>query len=48
MVIIFIIQDPEDWKFIASLIPGVQGEHCMFKWLSLRKNNLSENNWSEK
>ena len=38
--------DFSDWKYIASLIPGVQGEHCMFKWLSLKKNNLSDHNWS--
>ena len=48
MVNNFITQDSSDWNFVASLIPGVQGEHCMFKWLSLKKNNLSENNWSEK
>ena len=44
----YFIQDSSDWNFIADLIPGVQGESCMFKWLSLKKNNLSDNNWSEK
>ncbi len=48
LVFIFLIQDSSDWDFIASLIPGVQGENCMFKWLSLKKNNLSDNNWSER
>ncbi len=41
------IQDSEDWEMIASLIPGVTGESCMFKWLSLKKINLATNNWSE-
>ena len=36
----------EDWEAIASLIPGVTGESCMFKWLSLKKINLATNNWS--
>jgi hypothetical protein len=36
----------EDWEAIASLIPGVSGESCMFKWLSLKKVNLATNNWS--
>lgn len=32
---------------IASIIPGVSAESCMFKWLSLKKVNLATNNWSE-
>lgn len=36
----------EHWDNIAELIPGVEGESCMFKWLSLRKSNLSENKWT--
>lgn len=43
-----LIQLIEDWDYIAEMIPGVTGENCMFKWLSLKKNNLSENSWSEK
>ncbi len=32
---------------LASLIPGVTGESCMFKWLSLKKVNLAKTNWSD-
>ena len=39
-------QDDQDWQAIARLIPGVTGESCMFKWLSLKKTNLATNNWS--
>lgn len=39
--------DGQDWEMIASLIPGVTGQSCMFKWLSLKKINLATNNWSE-
>lgn len=42
-----LIQDAEDWQMIASLIPGVTPDSCMFKWLSLKKVNLATNNWSE-
>lgn len=48
MVNILFMQDKPDWEYVGSLIPGVKGDHCMFKWLSLKKNNLSDNNWSEK
>lgn len=37
----------EDWENIAALIPGVDAENCMFKWLSLKKITLTENSWSE-
>lgn len=36
-----------DWEYIANLIPGCTGRGCMFKWLSLKKNNLAENSWIE-
>ena len=36
-----------DWEFIANLIPGVTAKGCMFKWLSLKKNNLADNGWIE-
>lgn len=36
-----------DWNNIANLIPGVTGKSCMFKWLSLKKNNLADNSWVE-
>jgi hypothetical protein len=36
----------EDWTAVSALIPGVSGESCMFKWLSLKKVNLATNNWS--
>jgi hypothetical protein len=36
----------EEWEQIARLIPGVSGSSCMFKWLSIRKTNLSSCNWS--
>ena len=42
------IQIDEDWKFIAELIPGVLGHHCMFKWFSLKKYNLANNSWTER
>ena len=36
----------DDWERIAKLIPGVTGTNCMFKWLSIRKTNLSNCSWS--
>lgn len=42
----FGMQDAEDWMAVATLIPGVTAESCMFKWLSLKKVNLATNNWS--
>ena len=39
------IKNENDWEYIASLIPGVNGKSCMFKWLSLKKNSLAENGW---
>ena len=30
-----------DWSIVASLIPGVSLSNCMYKWLSLKKVNLS-------
>lgn len=35
----------EDWENIAQLIPGVTSHCCMFKWLSIKKINLSSKNW---
>lgn len=35
----------EDWSNIAQLIPGVTANGCMFKWLSIKKVNLSSKNW---
>lgn len=40
------MKDQEDWTMIASLIPGVTADSCMFKWLSLRKTNLAANSWN--
>ncbi len=40
------IKDQEDWNMIASFIPGVTADSCMFKWLSLRKTNLAANSWN--
>ena len=37
----------EDWNFIATLIPGVSGESCMFKWLSIKKITLANHNWTK-
>lgn len=36
----------DDWERVAQLIPGVAGSNCMFKWLSIRKTNLSNCSWS--
>jgi len=36
----------EDWERVARLIPGVSASSCMFKWLSIRKTNLSNCNWA--
>mgnify|MGYP000888468523 CR=1 FL=1 len=41
------IQNAEDWRFIASLIPGVTAEACMFKWLSIKKITLATHNWTK-
>lgn len=35
----------DDWERIAKLIPGVNANCCMFKWLSIKKTNLSNCNW---
>lgn len=35
----------EDWNNIATLIPGVNPQSCMFKWLSIKKINLSVQHW---
>jgi Cft2 family RNA processing exonuclease len=35
----------EDWSNLAQLIPGVTPSSCMFKWLSIRKVNLSVQYW---
>lgn len=37
----------EDWEIIASYIPGVTAEGCMFKWLSIKKITLSTHRWLE-
>ena len=37
-----------DWKYIASFVPGKNASQCMFKWLGLKKHNLSEYPWTEK
>lgn len=36
----------KDWERISQLIPGVTANSCMFKWLSLKKINLSQSNWA--
>lgn len=36
----------EDWDYIAQLIPGVTAHNCMFKWLSVKKTNLSVQHWA--
>jgi len=36
----------EDWERISQLIPGVCAKNCLFKWLSLKKVNLSSFSWS--
>ena len=35
----------DDWVRISSLIPGVTHQSCMFKWLSIKKVNLSVQHW---
>ena len=37
----------EDWQTIAQTIPGVTAASCMFKWLSIKKVNLSVSSWLE-
>jgi hypothetical protein len=41
-------QSDTDWKLVAELVPGKTAMQCMFKWLSLKKYNLSEYPWTEK
>lgn len=36
-----LIQDENDWKNVAQLIPGKDHEQAMFKWMSLRNNRKS-------
>jgi hypothetical protein len=36
-----------DWENISKLIPGVTGNACLFKWLSLKKVNLASHSWSD-
>jgi hypothetical protein len=38
--------EASDWENIAKLIPGVTGNSCLFKWLSLKKINLASHSWS--
>jgi hypothetical protein len=38
--------EASDWENIAKLIPGVTGNSCLFKWLSLKKVNLASHSWS--
>jgi hypothetical protein len=38
---------PQHWQDIATLIPGVTAQACMFRWLSLRKVNLAACHWTE-
>lgn len=33
---------------MAELVPGKTPAQCMFKWLSLKKYNLSEYPWTER
>ena len=47
MVSNFLFQTEADWNNVANVIPGVNGKTCMFKWLSLKKNNLADNGWAE-
>jgi hypothetical protein len=42
----FYIQNSQDWHVIASVIPGVTPEACMFKWLSIKKVTLATHNWT--
>ena len=37
----------EDWNNIACLIPGVKQNNCMYRWLSLKKVNLSNKSWTQ-
>jgi len=30
-----------------QLIPGVNATNCMFKWLSIKKTNLSVKHWMD-
>lgn len=34
------------WVEVASLIPFRSGEDCMYKWLSMRNNQLEESPWT--
>lgn len=36
----------EDWAVVATIIPFRTDEDCMFKWLSMRKNQLEEFPWT--
>lgn len=45
MVIYFFIQHDRDWENIANFISGANGRNCMFKWLSLKKINVMQNEW---
>lgn len=40
-------QVDSDWKYVAELVPGKSDAQCMFKWLGLKKYNLTEFPWAE-
>lgn len=43
----FIIQDPDDWKYISACVPGTDPKMCQFRFLNLHKNKLSNYQWKE-
>ena len=45
IVNIFLIQNDQAWQAIASYIPGVTPQSCMFRWLSIKKITLSSYKW---
>ena len=34
-----------DWKIIASIIPGATPHGCMFKWLGIKNITLAKYQW---
>lgn len=38
---------PDEWEFVGGMIPGRNGEKCMFKWLTYRKFELCAYPWTE-
>ncbi|KRX08642.1 Protein kinase-like domain [Pseudocohnilembus persalinus] len=40
-------QSQQDWEEIAKIMPGKSVDSCKFKWLSMKKSNVSLSPWTQ-